>query len=314
MGLFKLFILADSTMIDQLRAIAIFREVVDTGSFRAAAKSLKLSPSVVSHHVSQLEQQLGTALLYRSTRKISLTDDGDKLFVASQKMAEAVNQALRDISVTADQLSGRLRLAVPGNMFERPPFIDHVIAFARQHPKVQLAINFSDQRVELIGSELDLAIRSGWLENSQYKARRLYDMDHVIIAAPAYLAGKRSPKTVDDLGKFTWIKLLQLPINRQLTNHHGRLPKINPPIAMEVDGVVAMCQMVKSGLGLAAVPKHVVEDELRDGSLVALSPGWSLKPISVYAVWPNNVSEDSLTLRFVRFLADRLSGDVVVDT
>lgn len=297
-------------MIDQLRAIAIFREVVDAGSFRAAAKSLKLSPSVVSHHVSQLEQRLGAALLYRSTRKISLTGDGEKLFAASQKMFEAVNQGLSEISSATDQPSGRLRIAVPGNMFERPPFVDHLAAFARQYPKIRLAVNFSDQRVDLIGSEIDLAIRSGWLEDSQYKARKLYNVDHIIIAAPTFLAGKQPPKTIDDLGRCNWIKLLQFPINRQITNRSGNVPRINPPIAMEVDSVVAMCQMVKHGLGLAAVPRHVVEDELREGSIIALSLDWKLKPISVYAVWPNNVAEDSLTLRFVRFLVDRMPEGV----
>lgn len=293
-------------MIDQLRAIAIFREVVSTGSFRAAARSLKLSPSVISHHVAQLENQLDTALLYRSTRKISLTEDGGRLFAASEKMIDAANEGLDAIDKKTDQPSGRLRLAVTGNLFEKQPFVDHLVTFAKRYPNIDMRVTFSDQRADLIGSEFDLAIRTGWLEDSQYKARKLYQCDHVIIAAPTYMAGRPSPNCVDDLANFSWIKLIQFPINRQLTSKHGEVPKINPHIVMEVDGVVAMCQMVKRGLGLAAVPKHLVEEDLQQKSLITLSPNWALKPISAYAVWPNNVSENSLTQRFIQFLVEQI--------
>lgn len=105
-----------------------------------------------------------------------------------------------------------------------------------------------------------------------------------------------------------WISFRQVPINKQLTNTKGEMPRISPEVSIEVDGVVAMCQMAKSGLGLAAVPKVAVQDDLDRGDLIALNPNWPLKPISLYAVWPNNVSEESLTLLFVRFMADRMSS------
>lgn len=105
-----------------------------------------------------------------------------------------------------------------------------------------------------------------------------------------------------------WISFRQVPINNQLTNTKGEMPRISPEVSIEVDGVVAMCQMAKSGLGLAAVPKVAVQDDLDRGDLIALNPNWPLKPISLYAVWPNNVSEENLTLLFVRFMADRMSS------
>lgn len=307
--LFENFIRFGRTMIDQLRAIAIFHEVVSLGSFRAASRSLKLSPSVVSHHISQLENQLETALLYRSTRKTSLTDDGQKLFAASQRMIEAVNDGLSAIDKKMDEPSGRLHIAVTGNLFEKPPFVDYLVLFAKLHPNVNLQVTYSDHRVDLIGSEFDLAIRTGWLEDSQYKTRKLFQSDHVIIAAPAYMVDKRNPRSIDDLAHFDWVKLNQFPIGRQLTNVNGEVPKLNPNIVIEVNGVVAMCQMVKQGLGLAAVPKHQIEEELREGSLITLSPNWILKPIAGYAVWPNNVRENSLTQRFIQFLVEKIKAD-----
>ncbi len=294
-------------MIDHLRSMAIFRTVVDAGSFRAAAKLLNLSPSVVSHHVSQLEQQLGTPLLYRSTRKISLTDDGSELFSASQKMVEAASAGLQALHKRSDQPSGRLRVAVAGAVFENPPYIDHLIAFAKHYPKIDLAVSFSDQKIELIGSTFDAAVRVGWLEDSQYKARKLCEIERVLIAAPEYLAGRAMPKELGDLAAWDWIKLSQFPIARQLISKTGEMPKFAPDTAIEVDSVAALCQMAKSGLGIAAVPRFLVKNDLQDGSLIALSPRWDLMAPGAYAVWPNNTTQDSLTLRFVHFLAERLS-------
>ncbi len=154
-------------MIDQLRAMAIFRSVVDASSLRAAAKVLGLSPSVVSQHVSQLEDRLGTALLYRSTRKISLTEAGADLLAARRKMVQAANEGLEAVQRRTEHLSGRLRIAAAGNIWEKAPYIDNLVAFARQFPKVELSVSFSDQKVDLLGSEFDVALRIGWLENSQ---------------------------------------------------------------------------------------------------------------------------------------------------
>lgn len=293
-------------MIDQLRSMAIFRHVAEAGSFRAAAKSLGLSPSVVSHHISQLEQQLGTALLYRSTRKISLTDNGAELLAASQKMVAAAEAGLEAIQTQIDRPTGRLRLAVVGAVFENPPYIDHLAAFAKHHPGIDLSVSFSDQKIDLVGSSFDAAIRIGWLDDSQYKARKLFEIDRVLITSPSYLAGKAIPKTIDDLQFWDWIKLSQVSIARQLTDTRGKMPAIDPPVAIEVDSVSALYQMTKRGLGVTAVPRFLVRSELHDGSLIALSPTWNLMAPGVYIVWPNNVSDKSLTMRLVRFLVERL--------
>lgn len=292
-------------MIDQLRAMAIFREVAETGSFRGAAKTLKLSPSVVSHHVSQLEEQLGTALLYRSTRRISLTDDGHKLFAASQKLVAAANEGLSALHKSVEQPAGRLRIETIGNVFERSPHIDNLVAFARQHPKIELSISFSDRRADIFGSDCDVALRAGWLEDSQYKVRKLFNLKRVLIASPSYMAGRKTPKTADDLAELHWIKFSQLPINRQLTNSSGDMPKFNAKIAIEVDGVVPMCEMARNGMGLASVPRLQVEDDIKNGTLLEIFPAWNLSAVGVYAIWPNNVSQDSLSLRFVRFMAEQ---------
>jgi len=287
--------------------MAIFAKVAEAGSFRAAAKALDLSPSVVSHHISRLEEHLGTALLYRSTRRVSLTDNGAELFASAKAMVEAAEAGLDAIRVRSDQPAGRLRIAVAGAVFENPPYIDHLVGFAKRYPKVELSISFSDQKVELIGSSFDAAIRIGWLEDSRYKARKLCEIERAVVVAPGYLAGKPMPKALRDLEAWDWIKLAQIPVSRQLIDIRGEVPPFNPHVAAEVDSVAALSNLAISGIGLACVPRFLVRSELHDGRLIALSPDWELQPASVYAVWPNNVAADSLTMRFVHFLVESLS-------
>lgn len=293
-------------MEDQLKAMAVFRKVVETGTFRAAAKALDLSPSVVSHHVTQLESILGTALLYRSTRRISLTSDGHRLFEASTKMVEAAQAGLDAIRGRTDQPAGRLKIAVTGAVFENPPYVDHIVAFAKAHPKVDLSVSFSDQKVELIGSAFDAAVRIGWLEDSRYKTRKLCDIRRALVASPDYLADKKLPKRVEDLEVLDWIKLRQFPVTRQLINKSGETPSIRPKIAIEVDSAASLRRMALSGMGVAAIPRILVAPDIMEGRLVELKPQWDIMPAGAYVVWPSNVSEESLTMRFVNFLAKQM--------
>lgn len=288
--------------------MAVFRKVVESGTFRGAAKALDLSPSVVSHHITQLEANLGTALLYRSTRKISLTSDGHRLFDASTKMVEAAQAGLDAIRGRTEQPSGRLKIAVTGAVFESPPYVDHIVAFAKAHPKVDLTISFSDQKIELIGSVFDAAVRIGWLDDSRYKTRKLCDIGRSLVASRDYMQERKPPKKIDDLDKFDWIKLAQLPVNKQLISKSGDAPTVHPKIAIEVDSVAALRRMALSGMGVAAIPRFLVASDIIDGRLVELKPHWELMSAGAYIVWPNNVPETSLTIRFVDFLAKQLKA------
>ena len=295
-------------MEDQLKAMAVFRKVVEAGTFRAAAKALNLSPSVISHHVTQLETSLGTALLYRSTRKISLTSDGRRLFDASTKMVEAAQAGLDAIRSHTDLPTGRLKVAVTGAVFENPPYFHHLVAFAKAHPKVDLSISFSDQKVELIGSTFDGAVRIGWLEDSRYKTRKLCDIPRVLVASPDYLADKKLPKRVEDLEALDWIKLAQFPVTRQLINKSGEVPSIRAKAAIEVDSAASLRRMALSGMGVACIPRCLVDPDIMEGRLVELKPRWDLMSAGAHVVWPSNVSEGSLTMRFVNFLAKQMKA------
>ena len=153
---------------------------------------------------------------------MSLTDDGTELFAASRKMIEAAEAGLEAITKRSDQLAGRLKIAVAGAVFENQPYIDHLVAFAKQYPKIDLEFSFSDQKIELIGSTFDAAIRIGWLENSQYKARKICEIERVLVVAPGYLAGRASPGKLSDLESWDWIKLSQIPLTRAIDQFKRR--------------------------------------------------------------------------------------------
>jgi DNA-binding transcriptional LysR family regulator len=294
-------------MYDHLKSLVVFWHVAHSGSFRGAAKALRLSPSVVSHHVSVLESYLGTALLYRSTRRLSLTDDGRLLFATAGEIVAAADAGLGTIMRRTEQLSGRLRVAAAGAVFQTSPYFDFFVGFLKEYPRVEMSVSFSDQKIELLGSDFDVALRVGWPEDSHYKSRKLIELERVIVASPDYLATRSVPRTVNDMSGWRWIKLAQLPLKRQLSNRQGEVASIDLEPVMEVDSVSALCTAVRSGIGAAALPRILVHDDLKAGQLVALSPDWPLMPAPVHAVWPANVVADSLPLHFVHFIAEKLA-------
>ena len=288
-------------MIDELRALAIFAKIVETGSFIGAAKELKLSPSVISHHVSQLEERLGVTLLYRSTRQLSLTQDGENLFVAAKAMISAAESGLNTITHRSAEPSGKLNITVPA-VLTRSSLVKDIAAFAQTFPKIILSISFSDVQQDLIRDGIDLAIRIGDLKDSTLKAKRLFDMKRKLIVAPSYLANRKPAHKPQDLIDWDWIGLKMRPNYKMLMNKAGKTFQINFQPKIIVDSVDAVCQLAIAGLGLATPPAFLVEEDIRHGQLVEPLPAWGIDSLAVYAVWPSNASKESLTFRLINFL------------
>ncbi|CAM3148210.1 LysR family transcriptional regulator [Legionella steigerwaltii] len=291
-------------MIDELRALAIFAKVVEAGSFRSAANALKLSPSVVSHHVAQLEERLGAALLYRSTRRLSLTYEGEKLFTCAKAMLLAAEQGLNSIAYYATEPSGKLNLTLPA-MLTKSPLVDDIAAFAKAFPKVVLSISFSDIQQDLIREGIDLAIRIGSLKDSGLKSKRLFTMKRKIVVAPALMNNYKPPGHPKDLLTWDWIGLKMRPNTKTLINQKGKTYFIDFEPRIIVDSMDAVCQFAIDGLGLATPPAFLVAEDIQQGYLVELLPEWQAEPLPIYAVWPPNASKESLTYRLITFLEMR---------
>ena len=289
-------------MIDQLRAMAIFQSVAELGSFRGAASKLNLSPSVISHHITQLEDQLGLPLLYRSTRRMSLTDAGRDLLAASQRMTSAAQEGLAAINRRVEQPVGTLTITANASSSERP-YADLYAGFARAYPKVQLTLHMSDKNVNLEGSHYDVAIRGRMtdLSDSSYKARKLGSLEFCIFAAPDYVRERPPLKTIDDLADWDRIACPAIPWAGIATTIDGTAPTREPRSLMTCDNYAMARTFVEDGMGFMIETYPIVAEALRDGRLVELLPHVRLRPIDVYAVYPANAPSDSLAKLFVDY-------------
>ncbi|MEO0328783.1 MAG: LysR family transcriptional regulator [Pseudomonadota bacterium] len=290
-------------MLDQLKQIAIFSKTVDYGSFRGAARELRLSPSVISHHISQLEEELGTALLYRSTRKLSVTPDGEKLLVSARHMIDAAETGINQVTSQSQQPSGVLRLTIPAVLI-RSELLDQIAAFALAFPKVQLFVDTSDSRRELIADGFDVAIRMGWLQDSALKAKKLFEVHRQLVASPGYMASRKTPRDPQAISEFDWIELA--PVRQQtLMFKRGDQEKelsINRP-RIGVNDADALCRLSTQGVGLAIIPDFLAGPEIKSGNLQTVLPEWSVGSVGVYAVWPPNARRESLVKRFIDYIS-----------
>ncbi|MEJ6390296.1 LysR family transcriptional regulator [Gymnodinialimonas ulvae] len=293
-------------MIDKLRMMAIFQAVAEAGSFRAAAKRLNLSPSVISHHISQFEAQLGVPLLYRSTRRMSLTDAGRDLLGASQRMSTAAVEGLAALERRKRNPSGRLRLT-SNTAAAHHPYSEIWTRFARAYPDIQLEMHFSDARVPLEGSGFDVAIRgtSSGLDDSSYHARKLGQLRLCMFCSPDYARARPAPRDIDDLADWGRIEYLPVPWQVLATSEAGDVPKTTPRVVQSFDNFTMARAFVEAGLGFMVETLPLVMEDLRTGRLVQILPERPLKHIEAFAVYPANAGRDSLARLLVDFLLDQ---------
>ncbi len=290
-------------MIDKLRSIAIFSSVVDHGSFRGAALHNRLAPSRVSEIVSGLEKELGVTLLYRTTRQLSLTHEGRLLHEKAQDMLTAAEIGIDAVSSTSEAPSGLLRVTAPA-FLTQTAMMDAFAAFMRKYPKVEVNLSFSDQTRDLIKDGFDVAIRAGWLVNSEFLTRTIGHIDRTLVASPDYAASKPVPSHPRELESWDWIRFVMRPDQTELTSKTGQTVMVTGKSNVSVNSANALYEFAIRGVGLSAIPDHLARRGFESGDLVHVLPDWSLHPLGLHAVWPDNSRRENLTSLMVRFLAD----------
>lgn len=297
-------------MIDDYRGLAVFVAVVDAGSFSAAARRMKLSTSVVSHHVSKLEAKVGTPLFHRSTRSLSLTSDGEKMVDAARRMVAAGEEAIDALAAEQDQPVGQLRVSLPAFGSDTP--LHHALwAFARAHPLVTLSLNHSDQPVNLVRDGFDMAIRLGVLADSSLKSRKIGTFQRALVASPAYLQDRRPIETLDDLVSQKFVSVSILPKRITLYREGETVAFVPDHYAIEVDTIMAAVAAVRAGIGIFHLPKGEINADLASGDLIEVFPKWQLAELGVYAIWPDLGPRKQLTQRLLNFLVQILPDQAV---
>lgn len=272
-----------------LHLLRAFTCVVDHHSFARAAQELRMTPSSVSRLVKALEQELGTQLLNRSTRAMSLTAAGQALHAecgsAFAQLRGAYEAAGRQ-SAQHGQPRGLLRLSVPVS-FGRTHVLPHLADFLRLHPGIELDLLMTDRYVDLVAEGVTLAIRIGRLDDSSLVARKLMDNRRLLVAAPAYLERHGAPAAVAELAQHA---CLNLAVNRdaelwRLAGPEGER-SLRPQGRIRADNGDAIRRFAIDGLGIAFLSSATVAAALGSGELVQVLPQWSGRPTGVYGVCP----------------------------
>lgn len=290
-------------MIDRLRQMAIFAKTIDHGSFRGAANELKLSPSVVSHHISQLEEHLGVTLIYRSTRKLTLTTDGERLLIATRNMLEAVEDELLDISGSSRDPSGELRVTLPSAL-SQSKLTDAFARFMRCYPRVRLTMDFSDSTKELIEHGFDVAIRF-WLKNKKSSTtRKLFTVDRVLVASPDYLKTQPEIHHPSDLQDLDWLALSSVHTRGMGFTRNDTSVKVKPSARIFANDVRSLFRLATNGLGITSIPKYLAEEGIKTQKLNYVLPDWRLDQLHVFAEWPGNAPKHGLIYLLVNSLSE----------
>lgn len=294
-------------MIEDYRGLAVFVAVADAGSLSAAGRRLKLSTSVVSHHLSRLEAKLGVTLFFRSTRSMSLTPEGHAALAPARRMVAAGEEALDAVGAGSDEPVGALHITMPA-WGERTRLRQALWDFARRHPLVSISLHSSDAPADLVREGFDLAIRLGQLADSSLKTRRIADFERVLVASPAYLAHRKPVRTLEDLAACDFIAISILPPTMTL-QRESRAVSFQPEhVRLEVDTIASAKSAILAGLGVQHLPLGEVEEEIASGKLVRVLPQWRLPVLGVYAVWPDIGPQKALTRRLIDFFLDQKAG------
>ena len=292
-------------MSDRLQEFAVFARVAESGSFSRAARELNLSQPSVSRIVSDLEERLGVKLLLRTTRSITLTDAGTLFLDRARTILAEVEEA-EDAARGADSLRGTVRLALPV-IYGMREIIPRLPKFLKAHPLLRVEMTVSDERQNLVAEGADLAIRLGTLVDSGFGARKLATLERMLVAAPDYLEARGTPKRPADLAGHDCIFG---PGGFGRTNWSFR--KRNTVISVDVEGRIVtnsgpgVYASVLAGLGIAMTSSAMCRNEIREGKLVRLLPGYGLDPVDVHAVFPGGPKPSTKVRALADFLVDEL--------
>jgi DNA-binding transcriptional LysR family regulator len=288
----------------------MFVEVAKQESFTAAARTLGVTGPAVSKQVLALENSLGVKLLYRTTRKVSLTEEGALYFDRARKAIEDLAEAEQQIQELKECPTGKLKINAPMSFGEQ--YLARPIAkFARLYPDVELEVNFDDRWVDVVGEGFDVVIRIGALADSSLVARKLAPCPIILCASPDCIASNGLPLTVDDIANFPaviYTRHGQTEDWRYISrdgNSYGERGsvKLNKRFAgNSAEMQVAACE---AGIGLALLPSFAVWSQLQSGKLLQLLPHYQTDPErNIYAMFPQNRHLSTRVRLFVDFLSE----------
>ncbi|ACC73742.1 LysR family transcriptional regulator [Paraburkholderia phymatum] len=291
---------------DRLQAMQVFTRVVDTNSFTRAAETLDLPRASVTTIIQNLEAFLGTRLLHRTTRRLSLTPDGAAYYERCVRILADVEETEASFQSGNKKPNGKLRIDMPGSI-GRLLVIPALCEFHTKYPDIDLQLGLSDRPVDLLQEGVDCVVRVGALQDSSLVARRIGLFEGVTCAAPAYFERAGIPQTLDDLEQHKAVNYFSSRTGRVMDWSflvEGKEIEVKMKSVVSVNDADAYVTCGLEGFGLIQPPLFMVLPHLRSGQLVEVLPDLKPLPMPISAVYPHSRHLSSKVRVFVDWIAE----------
>jgi DNA-binding transcriptional LysR family regulator len=293
---------------DRALEMLVFCTVVDKGNFVGAAEPLGMSKAAISRYVSGLEERLGARLLHRTTRSLSLTDEGRQFYHQAKDVLAMMDEAEEAVSSSAPEPSGVLRVNAPvsfGILHLAPIWADFMAAY----PKVELDISLNDRLVDLVDEGFDTAVRIARMENSSLVGRRLASTRMCLCASPSYLATHTPVRTLTDLTDHSVVAYTNFASGSEwVFEGPNGSESVRTRSVVRCNNGDTCRSITLSGGGVSLQPSFMVADDLRRGDLIEILPEYKSVELGIYAVYPSRKHLASKVRVFINFLAERFAA------
>jgi len=297
---------------DTLEAMAMFVRVVERGSFSAVARELGTTQPTVSKQINALEKRLGGRLIARSTRQLSLTDEGLRYYKQCRDILAAVDSAEHSFQTGREAVAGPLRIASSVS-FGRLHIAPRLQGFLEHYPEVTVDLLLSDQNVDLVSEGMDVAIRIGELKDSSLIARQIGLTRRLLVAAPDYLERHGTPQTAEELSLHNCI-LFNLLADFDTWVFDAGQYHVQVKGNVRSNNSEAIRQMVLSGLGISLAPSWLYRRDIALGRVVQLLPTLTPSALPIHALLPANRRQSARVRAFVDYLAEGFRADADLST
>lgn len=288
-----------------LKRLAYFAAVVETGSFTAAAERLGITKAVVSQQVARLEREFRTTLLTRTTRKVTATEAGKLFHQRCALILKEAHDAFDELGEAAIEPSGTLRLTAALD-YGITTIVPAITEFTRRYPQCKVDAILSDQSLDVMSGQVELAIRVGWLTDLNVQARQIGSFRQLLVGAPAWQARLSALKDPQGLSELPFVANSALREPTRWSFSRGELERQNVSVraVMSIDATLAVREAVRCGAGLSVLPDYAVAEDLATGRLIQVLPQWGLPAGGIHAVFPTARFRPAKVRAFVNLLQE----------
>jgi len=288
---------------NELENLVTFVRVADAGGFTAAARSLGVGQPTVSRRISELEAELGVALVQRTTRQLSITEAGLRFLERAREVVDAVERA-RDAARFSGPLRGELRITAPVS-FTHVWLGPRLGQFMRQHTMLDVYLDVADRHIDLVAERMDVAVRMGGPDDANLAGRRLRSGERWFVASPTWLEAHGRPASFSELAHHTGLIFAAAGTHPDGWTLEG--VSVTPQRVIVASSGLTLAQFVKDGLGVALLPDWLVEQDLATGALVRLLAEQQSPRLDLWVVWPVHRYQRAATRAFIEWMTFQLT-------